>query len=263
MAARQTTWRFADLLSPEGRGYAHRTQRPLHCLAFLLPFLIVFEAGMLWRQTREPGRPMPSLVAWQAINRFVELLGGSGLYFPGLLLVAILLAWHVAAKHPWRLDKPTLAGMLGESIIWAIPLFVFNSVLHRAVLAQARAAGLESRWIDDLILSVGAGIYEELVFRLIAITAMSILLIDVLSINRNTAVVFILLASAGLFAAHHHQPLGDEPFDTVKFLFRTGAGLYLAGIFLLRGFGIAAGSHAVYDILVVTIAAFRGAEQGG
>jgi len=73
--------------------------------------------------------------------------------------------------------------------------------------------------------------------------------------------VFILLASAAMFAAHHHRPFGSEPFDPVKFLFRTGAGLYLAGIFLFRGFGIAAGGHAFYDIIVVTVSAVRSVDQ--
>ncbi|MGB9623668.1 MAG: type II CAAX prenyl endopeptidase Rce1 family protein [Phycisphaerae bacterium] len=254
MASRQSSWKFSDVLSPQGRGYFHRTQRPLHCLVFVLPWLIVFEAGMVWRRHAEPGRLLPSLVASKVIERFVELLGASGIFFPGLLLVAILLGWHLVARHPWTIDKPTLAGMLGESVIWAVPLYVFNSVLQ-----QARQDTLEARWIDDVILSIGAGIYEELVFRLIAITLLSLILIDVFSLNRNATIVFIFFASAALFAAHHHEPFGSEPFDTVKFLFRTGAGLYLTGIFVFRGFGIAAGAHAVYDILVVTVAAMRSA----
>jgi hypothetical protein len=255
MATRQSSWKVTDLLSPQGRGYFHRTQRPLHCLVFVLPWLIVFEVGMLWRQAHE-SRPMPSLVAWRLIERFVELLGASGLYFPGLLLVAILLGWHLVARHSWTIDKPTLAGMLGESVIWAVPLYVFNSVLQ-----QARRGSIESAWIDDVILSIGAGIYEELVFRLIAITLLSLILIDVFSLQKSATMVFIFLFSAALFAAQHHQPFGNDPFDTVKFLFRTAAGLYLTGIFVFRGFGIAAGAHAVYDVVVVTIAAIHSAGQ--
>lgn len=242
---------MTNLLSPQGRGYFHRTQRPLNCLLFVLPWLIVFEAGLLWRQTHA-SHPLPSLVACKLIERFVELLGASGLYFPGLLLVAILLGWHIVSKHPWTFEWSTLFGMLGESVVWAIPLYVLNSVLH-----QARRGSAESLWVDDLILSIGAGIYEELVFRLIAITLLSLILIDVFALNKNATLVFIFLFSAALFAAQHHQPFGNDPFDTVKFLFRTGAGLYLTGIFVFRGFGIAAGCHAVYDIMVVTIAAVR------
>jgi hypothetical protein len=250
MPPRQSSWKFADLLSPQGTGYYHRTQQPLHCLVFLAPALILFELGVLWRDTVDPANRLPELVAGQIIEQFIELLGASGSYFPGLLLVAILLAWHLATRHNWRIDLPTLAGMLGESVVWAVPLYAFNTVLQ-----QARAHGATTQWIDNVILSIGAGIYEELVFRLIVITLLSLILVDVLNLNRNASVIIVLFASATLFAAHHHEPFGTEPFDIVRFLFRTGSGLYLAGIFVFRGFGIAAGAHAVYDIVVVTIAA--------
>lgn len=255
MAKRQTTRKAIDLLSPQGESYSHRVQRPLHCLVFVLPFLIAFELGVLWRHTVEPGRPLPSLVAWRVIGQFVELLGASGFYFPGLALVVILLACHVVAKHRWSIEWPTLLGMLGESVVWAIPLCAFNTVVY-----QARTGGVEARWLDDVILSLGAGIYEELVFRLIAITLLSILFVDVLSLNKQVAIVIVIAASALLFSAHHHPPFGDEPFQTSRFFFRTVAGVYLAGIFVFRGFGIAAGTHAFYDIAVVTIAAVRSAE---
>lgn len=258
MARRQSTWKFTDVLSPEGRGYYHRTQRPLHCLAFLLPFLLVYEAGMLWRQMADPGRPMPALVAGKLIQQFIELIGASGFYFPGLLMVAILLAWHVAARHPWTIDKPTLLGMLGESVVWAMPLFVFSKAIDRL-----RAGGVPQPWLDELILSVGAGIYEELVFRLIAITLLSLILVDVCTLPRNAAIVMILMLSAGLFAGLHHRPFGDEPFQAGKFFFRTAAGLYLSGVFLYRGFGIAAGAHAFYDVMVVTLAALQAAGGEG
>ncbi len=67
--------------------------------------------------------------------------------------------------------------------------------------------------------------------------------------------VCIVLVSAGLFAAQHHRPLGIEEFDALRFTFRTMAGVYLAGLFLYRGFGIACGCHAFYNLIVVTVRA--------
>jgi hypothetical protein len=66
-----------------------------------------------------------------------------------------------------------------------------------------------------------------------------------------------LLASAGgaigFAAAHHVGPYG-EPMNPYVFLFRAIAGLYFTVLFIARGFGIAVGAHAGYDILVgVTI----------
>ncbi len=60
-----------------------------------------------------------------------------------------------------------------------------------------------------------------------------------------------VLASALLFAAHHHKPFGAEAFVPSTFLFRSLAGAYLAVIFWFRGYGSAAGCHAAYNVAVV------------
>ena len=106
---------------------------------------------------------------------------------------------------------------------------------------------------QEIALSSGAGIYEELVFRLVAISLIMLVGVDLLHLPKTqTAVVAIALSSL-LFAAHHHPPLGSEEFNLANFTFRTAAGVYLAGIFWYRGYGPAAGCHAAYNITVVAL----------
>jgi membrane protease YdiL (CAAX protease family) len=57
-------------------------------------------------------------------------------------------------------------------------------------------------------------------------------------------------ASALIFSSAHHIGPHGENFDGYVFLFRTLAGLYFAILYQLRGFGIAVGAHACYDVLV-------------
>jgi hypothetical protein len=82
-----------------------------------------------------------------------------------------------------------------------------------------------------------------------------ILLEDVLHLSKRHAVVLAVAGSAILFSLHHHQPLGSEPFALGPFAFRTVAGVYLGVLFLCRGYGITAGCHAFYNIIVVTLSA--------
>jgi membrane protease YdiL (CAAX protease family) len=164
------------------------------------------------------------------------------------------MAIHLVGRHPWRFDAFVIPGMLGESLLWTAPLFVFDRVLQTARLAIA-ASERQAVWFDEVVLSLGAGLYEELVFRLICITALSILFVDLFKLPRVAAAVLVMILSAALFAAHHHYPLGSEPFHATRFAFRTGAGLYLSALFIFRGFGIAAGCHGLYNVIVVTIAA--------
>ncbi len=237
--------------------YYYVTQRPWPSLLFILPMLLFTELMTYFRHRN--GQGSSELVAtWlveRTIDEVVRSFGGSGFYsyLPGLLTVATLLAWHIAARHAWRIDLSVFPGMLGESLVWTLPLFVFHRVLHQAVLAGSSQA--QTAWLDAIVSSMGAGIYEELVFRLICITILVIVLIDLCRLPRTPAAVLIMLSSAVLFAVQHNPPLGAEPFETVRFLFRTAAGLYLAGLFIFRGFGVAAGCHAFYNVIVVTIAA--------
>ncbi|HEX4589905.1 MAG TPA: CPBP family glutamic-type intramembrane protease, partial [Gemmataceae bacterium] len=66
----------------------------------------------------------------------------------------------------------------------------------------------------------------------------------------RTAVILAAITSAILFAAAHHVGPHGEPIDGFNFLFRMLAGLYFTALYQFRGFGIAVGAHACYDVLV-------------
>jgi membrane protease YdiL (CAAX protease family) len=106
-----------------------------------------------------------------------------------------------------------------------------------------------------VVISVGAGIYEELLFRLIATSVLSIILVDVCELKAGTAIPIIITTSAVLFSAYHL--LGHEAFDVGAFAFRTALGVYFAGVYIYRGFGIVVGAHTVYDLLWVAMAHAR------
>jgi membrane protease YdiL (CAAX protease family) len=112
-------------------------------------------------------------------------------------------------------------------------------------------------WRTLLVLSLGAGIYEELVFRLVAMTLLNILLIDLLRLPKRPGYLAMVLISSLAFAFYHY--LGAESFAWRSLVFRTLAGVYFAGLFLLRGFGVTAFSHSCYDIFVISLRVAGGA----
>lgn len=234
--------------------YFFVAQRPWPSLLFILPMLLFFEIGSLVLCGSAQGGGS-QLVATYLIDVLVSCFGQTAFFLPGMLAIVILLTTHVAGRHPWRFDPFVLPGMLGESLMWTVPLFVFDRVLVVHAGLQAVAVSSRGEWMTEVVRSFGAGIYEELVFRLMCITGLSIVLVNVLKLPRTASAVFVVLFSAGLFAAQHHPPLGIEPFEASRFAFRTIAGVYLAGLFLTRGFGIACGCHAFYNLIVVTIKA--------
>jgi membrane protease YdiL (CAAX protease family) len=126
--------------------------------------------------------------------------------------------------------------------------------------AVAAGAGLKSQsLLANIVTGIGAGIYEELVFRLILICLLMLLFQDVLRFTHKNSIILSILISAALFSAHHHVVFLDGQlgrtaiFNWTEFGFRTIAGIYFAILFAIRGFGITAGTHAFYDIIATII----------
>ena len=226
-------------------GYLAVSSRPLMSLVFLLPFILLYEIGTRLLLT-DPVHGTQDIVAFTLLQRFFAWFGATGRHLPAFAVVAILLAWHLARKDRWSVSLPTLLGMAVESIALAVPLIVFALVLARYV-ALGTPPGMSIG--ETLVLSLGAGVYEELVFRLMLCTGLAIVLRNCLKLSVRTSLLLLVVVSATLFSAYHY--LGHEVFSWRIFVFRLGAGVYFALLFLTRGFGITAGSHMAYDVLIV------------
>lgn len=236
--------------------YWERTHEPLQCLWFLLPLLIGYELGMFYIARQMGGAP--AIRAELLLHRAFEALGVTGVLLAPLIVVAVLVAWHVVKRDRWTYE-PSLHGlMLLESAVLAVPLLVFNAVLFREPMMAASTGMLQAggevgrSYLEDLLLSVGAGIYEELLFRLIAIALIHMLLADLLALPEHISAGGAVLLSAVAFGLYHFRFTPDDPFHAGRFLFYTLAGVYFAGVYVLRGFGIVVATHAIYDAIVVT-----------
>ncbi len=235
--------------------YWQASRRPLQSLLFLLPILLVYELGM-WYYASHASDGVARYIYARSLQRdFFKLFDITGYYLPGLLVVVVLLTQHFLQKDRKQLTlQPTMCMWMGaECLGLAFPLFMFAMVLSKAQLAMAlQAPGFaQVHWTEQLVHSLGAGIYEELLFRLIVIALLHMVLVDGLNLPEKPANIVIILASAVLFALYHFSD--NNPFDWNRCIFYTGAGVYFAGIYVIRGFGIVAGTHALYDVLVVLL----------
>jgi hypothetical protein len=232
--------------------YSRLTHRPLHCLVFLLPLLAAYELGVAAIQAAHPGGPQVKLVAEDLLERFLAACGATGYHLPALAVVAILLSWQIFSKEPWKVNWPTILGMTGESLLLAFPLLALNYTIGHVSVGHLASGARSAGWFDQLILSIGAGIYEELVFRLMLISVLSFLLVDLMGIPKQYGLAAVIVLSSLAFAMQHQVPIGGEAYVPVRFAFRMLAGGFLASVFVLRGFAVAVGCHAFYDIIAFT-----------
>lgn len=241
--------------------YWQQSRLPWPSLVFLLPMLIAYELGVIWVGGPNAAKIRSGADVW--LRGGLEAIGLGVGWLPPLLVVVGLLTWQWIERHPWRVSLETLAGMFAESVVFAFLLLLLGQLQSRVFsLADATRDDVlgGTRWLVALTPTeaatfaralgyVGAGIYEEVLFRLVLLPASISVLRQPLMLRAWATPLAVLVTSLLFSAAHHAGPSG-EPFDLFRFCFRALAGGIFAGLFVLRGFGITAGSHALYDLLV-------------
>jgi hypothetical protein len=232
-------------------GYARATRHPWPCLVFLVPLLAAYEGGLLWLGGAHPEALRSGADSW--MHHALAAAGLTELYWPPALIVLILAGWAWLGRHNRPADLlGVCAGMAIESVVFALGLWGVSRGLGPFLDSFGVRLQLPpevSGPLLDVLSFVGAGVYEELLFRLVLFTALVWFLQRVELVPR-AAVLAGALASALLFSAAHHVGAFGEPFDGYRFLFRTLAGVYFAFVYQLRGFGVAVGGHACYDVMV-------------
>ncbi len=230
-----------ETVASRGDDYWSISRRPLTSLVFALPLVLAYEGGVLLL-----GRGTPRNGADVWLRTLLDSFGFGQYFLLPVLTVLGLLAWHHVEHDRWRFSPAVLLGMAGESVLWAAALLGIARLQHRF---WPLAAGAGEGVLARLVAFCGAGLYEEVLFRLLLLPAVAWLAAR-LGAGPFAAATWGVVGSSLLFSwAHYIGPLGDV-FDPYSFSFRFLAGVFFAVLFDLRGFGIAAGSHAAYDILV-------------
>ncbi len=238
------------------------------------------------------------VVAFVWLQNVLESIGFGGKLAwvaPPLVVVAILAGLQLTSRKQWSFGARDVFPMLVECIGLAVPLIVLSLFLNSPRAPQGDigryscdTSGIQAgplticssignrgpsspgaepesfepgipTLLTNIVTGIGAGIYEELVFRLVLICVLMMLFQDVLGLTHKSSIILSVLISAALFSGHHHIVFLDgqfgriADFDWTKFGFRTMAGVYFAILFAIRGFGITAGTHAFYDIIATII----------
>lgn len=225
-----------------GDSYWRLSRTPLTSLVFALPLVLAYEGGVLLL-----GRGSPRNGADVWLRHLLDALGFGSYFLLPVLTIVGLLAWHHVEHDRWRFSPAVLTGMALECLLWAVALVAIARLQSR--LWPLAAGAVEEGFFARLIGFCGAGLYEEVLFRLLLLPAIAWGLARIGMSEARAAIGGLVLSSLLFSAAHYVGPLGDT-LDPYSFTFRAIAGLFFAALFLGRGFGIAAGTHAAYDMLV-------------
>lgn len=227
-----------------GHGYFAWSRDPAVGLFAVLPLWLGYEALRFWLTPDER-----NLSEWLLLDLFARL----GPTVGAILHVGFGIATFVAMRSVVRRQIPwsrVALVLVLEGMVYGLLLGPLAGALAEpaARLLGPSATGDRQRLVQDLVSSLGAGIFEELVFRLGLMSLLVWLWLRAaraFDLPRAAGAVAAVIVSAVLFSLHHHL---REPYDHGVFLFRAMAGVILGFLFWFRGFGVCVYTHAMYDV---------------
>jgi membrane protease YdiL (CAAX protease family) len=248
------------LPAPFRSGYWYESARPLTSLVFVTPLLLFYEAGVLLL-----GRQAFRNAADIWLRELLDTLGFSQYFLLPIVTGGTLLAWHHITQQPWRICWSACYGMFLESCLFGLTLVLIASWQSSLLASPPPPAAIGTATLQEklgqLVGFVGAGIYEEVLFRMLLLSG-ALALLRMAGFSRRDSLIAAVVATSLLFAAAHYRfafSVGAQHFATQhgeafgwsSFLFRTLAGGCFSLLFIFRGFGVTAGTHAMYDVFTL------------
>lgn len=239
--------------------YLTTSRQPRYSVLFAVPLLVLYEGlSALLSHSAMSGVRNGAGVLLKMV--FVAAGGRRGLLVFGLVLVGAgaWIVWRDQRRRGDTIRGRVFWGMLAESLLYAA---IFGQVvglltawlLTGTPLMQVSGGPIGSLPLGtQVVVSLGAGIYEELLFRVLLVSAI-LAACRHFDLSRFAAAAIAIVGSALIFSAFHYVgPYGDA-LTLSSFTFRTIAGVMLSGLYVARGFGITAWTHALYDVLLAVL----------
>lgn len=232
--------------------YFSNTHSLLYSFLFSVPLFLIYEGLILISQPNADHIVRISVDVW--MKSIFSWFGVNAVSFS--LLFMMLLGFFILYKEREKLKDLKFSYflvMIAETIIYAIIVAIISSALTSLILNFSANDSVDSlSYLQKLALSLGAGLYEELFFRVLLVSGFVFIFNKMFNNKKWAANIAAVTLSAALFSAVHYTGSMGDLFTLNSFLYRFLFGLILNGIYIWRGFGVAAWTHALYDVIVIT-----------
>ena len=227
--------------------YFLQTRSSFYSFLFTIPLFFIYEVGILFLSKDD------ILVVRNGadflMRSILESFGIFGLYGLGaIFLIGFIITYiyFFNDKSNKSIRADYLFIMLFESVCWALILYF---LLSKFMLVLMNPIG--KTITQQVTLAVGAGIYEEFLFRVMLISGLTGIIGFVFLWSEKVRKAAALIIAAGIFSAFHFVGDYGDFFSMELFLLRFFAGIVLGILYIARGFGITAYAHSIYDLIVL------------
>lgn len=233
--------------------YFSDTKNLLYSFLISLPLFLAYELLILISQPDSSQIVRISVDSW--FKSIFSLFGVNTVSIT--LLIVALFGMFILYKEREQLRELRFKYfplMIGESTIYAVLVTLVATFFVSMVFAISANDPISSlTGLQKFALSLGAGLYEELFFRVILVSVLVLVFQKVFNNKNWAAITAAIILSAFLFSMVHYVGSMGDPFTLSSFTYRFVFGLILNGIYVWRGFGIAAWTHALYDLMVLFV----------
>lgn len=250
-----TGTRATKLPRPSSRGGARRgsssPRNLLSNLVLVFPLFLIYQVGVLVTYPLVNGADLLTRFLLQnlALSRTAYLeysAVAAAIFVIAVLALRRRQSLNLRMFVPVLLESAIFAMTMGSAIVFLMTrAFGINPRLATGLMGQ----GLLTR----MVMSIGAGVWEEITFRLGILTAVLFVCERLVGMRRFLAIIVAFVVSSLLFSAAHHIPPYGDPLELGVFTFRFLAGMMFASLFWFRGFAVAVYTHALYDLYVLII----------
>ena len=227
--------------------YLLKSRTSFYSFLFTLPLFFLYEVNILFLSWDDilVVRNGADFLMRNILESFdIYGLYGLGLvFFLGLLITYI---FFIKEDEQQEVNVNFLFIMLAESMLWSVVLYF---LLFKFMVLLMNPVG--KTILQQVTLAIGAGIYEEFLFRVLLIAGLSGILGFVFMWDKTFKNIIAVVLSGGIFSAFHFMGEYGDFFSMELFLIRFFAGLILGVLYMYRGFGITAYTHSIYDLIVL------------
>ncbi len=228
--------------------YWRSTRSPLYSFLFTVPLFLIYEIGIFL--TSSDDMFVLRNGADALMRQILATFGITGLYWIGVIFFIGFIIAFILQRKFWeetQIHSDYFLLMMVESVGWSVLIYFLMTNVYLLLMNPTG-----SMLVQQVTLAVGAGIYEEFLFRVLLIAGISVILGFIFQWSDKTRNWAAMVIAAGIFSSFHFIGEYGDFFSFNIFMVRFLAGIVLGTLYFLRGFGITAWSHAVYDLIVLT-----------
>ena len=227
--------------------YFFTSRSSFYSFLFTIPLFFVYEISILFLSKDDiiVVRNGADFLMRNILESF-DIYGLYGLGFVFLFGLVLSFIFFIKTDNKKEFKSNFLFLMFIESVLWS---FILYLMLSKFMLVLMNPTG--KMILQQVTLAIGAGIYEEILFRVLLIAGLTRLLGFIFLWKQLARKIVALIISGGIFSAFHFMGEYGDFFSMELFLLRFFAGIILGGLYLFRGFGITAYTHSIYDLIVL------------